>query len=706
MREIKVPKLNSEFFSPVMIAFLKSNGITLTLFVTALLKFSSFGQSPATVSSDDTYIYPSPPGILEPDWLDSRKAAQLATLSQFDAYIDFQFTDRLKESGIEWTNRVVDDAGYSYKAVHYDHGNGLAVADVDGDGHLDLYFVNQVGSNALFQNRGDGTFVDKTGIAGVGLDDRICVSASFADFDNDALPDLFVTSVKEGNKLYKNLGDWEFKDVTEDSWLNHQGHSSGAVFFDFNRDGWLDLFLTNVGEYTNNEYRTNRPGPSSRNFDEGEHRFFSGHADGFHGHLRPWRAERSILYRNNGDGTFSDVSESLGLIETGWNGDALPFDANGDGWTDLYITDMQGHDEYWENQSGEKFVKKTFSAFGKTPWGAMGVHAFDWNQDGLLDLYITDMHSDMSKDIPPRLEEEKQKSDIQFPESYLRSGGRSLFGNAFYQNKGDGSFEEISQQNGAENYWPWGLSVGDLNADGYEDAFVVSSMNYGFRYHPNTLLINDGGKMLRDAEFILGAEPREGERTAIPWFDLDAQGSSREHPITQEVLEEAPSVTKISVWGALGGRSSAIFDVDGDGDLDIVTNDFHSEPTLLLSDLSNRKASLNFLKIELEGTASNRDGLGSIVKVEVEGKTFTQLFNGKSGYLSQSCIPLYFGLGDATTADSIIVEWPSGTTQRIDGPIASNKKLLIREEAGASMATRSKKSGTATHGSKPSAHHH
>ncbi len=688
-----------------MIASPISNGFAFTLIAMALLQSPGLAQVPESKNDGEPYVYPSPPDILETDWLERRKSSQLATRDQFNSFLDFQFSDRFENAGINWSNRVVDDAGFSYKAVHYDHGNGLAVADVDGDGHLDIYFVNQVGSNALLQNRGDGTFAEKTDVAGVGLADRICVSASFADFDNDARPDLFVTSVKSGNKLYKNLGDWKFQDITESSWLNHQGHSSGAVFFDFNRDGWLDLFLTNVGEYTNNEYRTNRPGPSSRSYPDKEYRFFSGHADGFYGHLRPWRSERSILYRNNGNGTFTDVSESLGLIETGWNGDALPFDANGDGWTDLYVTDMQGHDEYWENQDGEKFVKKTFAAFGKTPWGAMGVHAFDWNQDGLLDLYVTDMHSDMSYDVPPLPEEEKKKSDIQFPESYLRSGGRSLYGNAFYQNKGDGSFEEISQQNGAENYWPWGLSVGDLNADGFEDAFVVSSMNYGFRYHPNTLLINDGGELLRDAEFILGAEPRAGNRTAIPWFDLDADGSDKEHPISQEVLKEYPDTKKIAVWGALGGRSSAIFDIDSDGDLDIVTNDFHSEPTIMISNLSTQNANLNYLKVELEGTASNLDGLGSIVRVAVAGKTYTQLFNGKSGYLSQSNIPLYFGLGSADSVESIIVEWPSGNTQRMDGPIKSNTKILIREEHDPSLAT-TRNVIHLNHGSKPSSHDH
>ena len=669
-----------EMKTPLSVSLFALKAYLLSLLLALPVAYSQ-GTREAFVSPE-ALIVSDPPEILESVWLEERLYTQLATRDQFNAFIDFQFQDRFPESGIDWVNRVVDDAGFSYKAVHYDHGNGLAVSDVDGDGHLDVYFVNQIGSNALYKNNGDGTFEDMTATAGVAVSDRVCVSASFADFNNDGLPDLFVTAVKKGNKLYKNVGNWKFEDITESSWLDHSGHSSGAVFFDYNRDGFLDLFVTNVGEYSDNEYRHQRNDPSSTGREAGDFHFYSGHEDGFHGHLMPWRAERSILYRNNGDETFSDVSEVVNLIENGWNGDALPIDVNNDGWIDLYVTDMQGHDEYWENQEGQKFVKKTFSAFGKTPWGAMGIHAFDWNQDGLLDIYITDMHSDMSYDVPPTLEEEKKKSDIQFPESYLRSGGRSIFGNAFYQNNGDGTFTEISDENGAENYWPWGLSVGDLNADGFEDAFVVSSMNFGFRYHPNSLLINDGGKMLRDAEFILGVEPRDGRRTAIPWFELDLEGSDKQHAIAQNILKERPDTKQISVWGALGGRSSAIFDIDDDGDVDIITNDFHSEPTVLVSNLSNQKSNLNYLKVSLEGTTSNREAFGSLVRIQAGGKTWTQVYNGKSGYLSQSSMPLYFGLGSSTAAESILVEWPSGKQQTMEGPIQANQLLVIREEPG------------------------
>ena len=178
--------------------------------------------------------------------------------------------------------------------------------------------------------------------------------------------------------------------------------------------------------------------------------------------MKPDRLEQSILFKNVGDGRFVDVSEEMGLQDTGWSGDASPLDVNEDGWPDLYVLDMQGNDRYYENVRGERFVERSRSVFPKTPWGAMGIKSFDYDNDGDMDIFITDMHSDMSEDIGP--EREKLKSCVKYTEEFLSSGGASIFGNAFYENQGDGRFEEVSDQIGTENYWPWGLSVGDLNA--------------------------------------------------------------------------------------------------------------------------------------------------------------------------------------------------------------------------------------------------
>ena len=402
-----------------------------------------------------------------------------------------------------------------------------------------------------------------------------------------------------------------------------------------------------------------------------QYNYYAGFNDGFSGHLKPERTETSILFKNEGENRFADVSEKVGLQDESWAGAASPIDVNEDGWPDLYVLNMQGHDQYYENVEGKHFVDKSREVFPKTPWGSMGVKVFDYNNDGKMDLYITDMHSDMSENIG--VEREKLKSRMQWSEEFLRSSGNSIFGNAFYRNRGDGHFEEISDQIGAENYWPWGFSVGDLNADGYEDVFIASSMNYPFRYGVNSVLLNNRGERFLDSEFILGVEPRRGGRAAQPWFELDCAWKDRNH---RHCEDRSGAVV---AWGALGSRSSAIFDIDDDGDLDIVTNDFNSEPTVLISNLSAKKQNLSFLKVELIGTASNRSGLGATVKVRVGTQTYTKVHDGQSGYLSQSLYPLYFGLGDAEVVDQIAVRWPSGREQIVAGPIATNSLVEVRE---------------------------
>ena len=612
----------------------------------------------------------NPPTIFAPTWLKSRAQDQRARVSKSDVFCDFSFSDRLEESGIRFRNRCVDAAGKDWMPVHYDHGNGIAIADVDGDGRLDIYFTNQVGRNQLWRNLGGGRFGGITQEAGVGLPEPVSVTASFADIDNDGDADLYVTTVRKGNVLYENDGKGRFTDISRQSGLDYVGHSSGAVFFDYNRDGLLDLFLVNVGVYTTDEVKT--VSIPSFEADKREYRFFQGREDAFTGQLFPERYEASILYENRGGNRFVDVSEKRRLVDVGWSGDASPLDLNGDGWFDLYVLNMQGHDDYYENVGGEYFVKKSRQLFPKTPWGAMGIKVFDFDNDGRMDIYITDMHSDMSEEVGP--EEEKFKSRMQWAEEVLRSEGKSIFGNAFYRDEGEGSFAEMSDAIGAENYWPWGVSTGDLNADGFEDAFVTSSMNYPWRYGVNSLLLNNRGVQFLDSEFILGVEPRRGGRTARPWFELDCSGADEAH------RDCDGQSGQIEVWGAVGTRSAVIFDLDDDGDLDIVTNDFNSEPMVLVSDLADRKEKLRYVKIELVGTESNRDGLGSRVELVVGTRIYAKVHDGQSGYLSQSLHPLYFGLDDVETVDRIEVSWPSGRKQTVAGPIKTNTLVQIIEE--------------------------
>jgi hypothetical protein len=333
---------------------------------------------------------------------------------------------------------------------------------------------------------------------------------------------------------------------------------------------------------------------------------------------------------------------------------------------------MQGDDRYYENQGGKKFVEKTEAHFPKSPWGAMGIKFFDYDNDGKPDLLITDMHSDMSEEIGP--EREKLKSRMQWTDEFLQGGANNIFGNALWHNLGSGKFEEVSDRMGVENYWPWGPSVGDLNADGWDDIFIASSMNFPFRYGINSLLLNDRGEKFKDSEFILGIEPRRGGRTHTPWFDLDCAAATE-----QQKKQFCKGRTgKITVMAPLGSRSAVIFDLDGDGDLDIVTNDFNSAPQVLVSDLA-QKRKIHWLKVQLVGTVSNRDGLGATVRVKAGGKVYTKWNDGKSGYLSQSALPLYFGLRDAESVEAVEVDWPSGKKQAVTTGVRANSTFRVTE---------------------------
>ena len=251
-----------------------------------------------------------------------------------------KFKNQIELSKITFMNEVVDDAALRAIPMHYDHGNGLAAADVNGDGFVDIYFVSQLGSNELWLNRGDGSFELSPDNQVLEVADRVSVAASFADTDNDGDADLYVTTVRDGNLFFENKGG-RFTDMTEQSGLGYKGHSSGVVFFDANNDGLLDLFLSNVGEYT-----TSRRAESN---------YCIGYEDAFFFHKDASRSEASRLYLNRGENTFQDVSENYLPKALGWNGDAFFHDFNRDGLADLYVLNMQGDDSVLFNKRGKAF---------------------------------------------------------------------------------------------------------------------------------------------------------------------------------------------------------------------------------------------------------------------------------------------------------------------------------------------------------------
>jgi hypothetical protein len=429
----------------------------------------------------------------------------------------------------------------------------------------------------------------------------------------------------------------------------------------------LDLFVCNVGTYTTDQ--------------RGRGGYYRALPDAFSGHTKPERSERSLLYLNRGGNRFEEVSAAFGLNHSGWSGDATFTDLDGDGFPDLYVLNMQGDDAFYMNRGGKRFEEQTSRYFPKTPWGAMGVKFFDFDQDGLTDLYVTDMHSDMTG-LQTKLSKgnasaafESAKSEqwctTEYTADYLKNPSNNIFGNAFYRQTAPGSFEEISDRIGAETFWPWGISVADLNADGFPDVFVTAGMGYGFRYGPNNLLLNDGGKRFLQAEFATHLEPPAGGKLRKTAFVLDCSGADAAHPICKGRSGKVP------VSEVFSSRSSVIFDLDNDGDLDLIVNQMDDHPRIYVSNRSESKP-FSWVSIRLQGKKSNRDGLGARVRVKAGGRNWFQFHDGKSGYLSQSSIPLYFGLAGATRIEEVEVTWPNGVKQVLKD-LPANQRLTVTE---------------------------
>ena len=223
--------------------------------------------------------------------------------SNFQPEARTAFRNATKEAGIDFRMKFLpSEQGETFKINLYDHGCGVSVADYDGDGDDDLYLLNQLGPNVMYSNRGDGTFEDVTAELGLEVDHRISVGATFADYDNDGDQDLYVTTTRGGNVLFRNDGQ-KFTDVTKEAGVENVGHSQSSVFFDYDRDGLLDLYVAQTAEWTQDE------------FDE-KGKYFPGRSG-----IIEAKKEYNLLYHNAGDGKFVNVTSSAGLAGRGWSGD-------------------------------------------------------------------------------------------------------------------------------------------------------------------------------------------------------------------------------------------------------------------------------------------------------------------------------------------------------------------------------------------------
>jgi enediyne biosynthesis protein E4 len=527
-----------------------------------------------------------------------------------------QFTDVARRSGITFRH---DNAASSEKYLIETMGSGCAWIDYDQDGLLDLYLVNGAATrvykpttalrSALYHNNGDGTFTDVTEKAGVGAEGLFGMGVAVGDYDNDGYPDIFVLGYGRCI-LYHNNGNGTFTDVTRRAGVANEGRwASSAAWFDFNNDGLLDLGIANYVDWSpERNYYCGDRGPGLRSYC---------HPDDYHG-------EPPTLYRNNGDGTFTDVSRHSGFGAKPGNGlGIVTFDYDNDGWQDVLIAnDSMANFLFHNNRDGTFREAGYESGIAVSMDGAaeagMGVDAADTTGNGRMDVVITHLDQQLAR---------------------------------FYRNQGDGTFEDATLQSkigyGTYHSSEFGAAFMDYDNDGARDIFMANGnvLDNIARYHAD----------------VRYAEPK------LMFHNLG-------------------NATFANVSGALGAdfveprvsRGAAVGDFDNDGDLDILINNNGEEPQLLRNDGGNRN---HWLGILLVGTKSNRDGVGAGVKVIAGDMTLYDQRKGGMSYQSAMDPRLHFGLGERNEVDAIEVKWPSGAVTQLE-KLRGDRIIAIKEGEG------------------------
>lgn len=526
------------------------------------------------------------------------------------------FTDIASAAGITF---VHDNAWSPEKYLIESMGAGCAWIDYDQDGLMDLYLVNGAATkvyspkqplrSALYRNQGDGTFKDVTISAGVAAEGLFGMGVAVGDYDNDGFPDLYVLGY-DRCILYHNNGNGTFSDVTAQAKVDNRGlWASSAAWFDYDKDGFLDLIIATYVDWTpERNFYCGDQGPGMRAYC---------HPNVFHG--QPAR-----LYHNNGNGTFTDASQSSGVGPKAANGlGVVTFDYNNDGWQDIFISNDAQPNHLFHNKGDGTFREVGYlagaavSGDGQMEAG-MGVDAADTTGKGWLDIYIT--HLDMQL-------------------------------NRFYRNMGDESFTDatLSSKLGNDTYQVSGFGTRfmDYDNDGACDLFVANGhvMDNVQLYHPNTTY----------------AEPKQMFRNI---------GRGRFENVSTLL---GPDMQKPHV-----SRGAATGDFDNDGDLDILVSACGGKPQLFRNDGGNAN---HWLEILLIGTKSNRDAVGARVKVTAGDLTVHDQKKGGMSYQSAQDPRLHFGLGERAQVDTIEIIWPSGAVTRLE-KLKSDQIIAVKEGVG------------------------
>lgn len=551
--------------------------------------------------------------------------AELARALPSD-YPRVTFVDATVEAGI----RFQHFSGKRSIQLPEDMGSGAAWSDYDNDGWLDLFVANEAGPLtlsedeikaspahcALYHNNKDGTFTEVSAQAGVDL--RACaMGAAWGDYNNDGWIDLFVSTFGE-NLFYHNNGDGTFTNRTAPSGLGgKKGFWTSAAWADFNRDGHLDLYVCGYVKYFFMD-----PKKVSRQYDLEVPASINPSA---------FEPERNLLYRNNGNGTFSEIAQQAGVEgASGRSLSAAWCDFDEDNWPDLYIANDVSDNVFYRNLGNGKFEDISHASWVADYRGAMGIGVGDWDNDEDMDMFITHwiaqenaLYSNQLKQLAARekASNKAQTLGLRFMDEADRFGLGQI----------------------ALDYIGWGTSFFDYDHDGKLDIFVVNGSTFQVREQPWLLIPMDN-------KLFWNRGAREG------FFDVSL--------VSGEVFQRKDV-----------GRGAAFGDYDNDGDVDVFVVNNAAPALLLRNEGGNQKP---WLKVHLQGTKSNRQAIGAKLRLVANGAVQIRQVGAQASYCSQNSLIEHFGLNASTKVDTLAITWPSGLKQVLLD-LAVNQTLYVIE---------------------------